>query len=134
MDGTELEFNLSLQHTIVRKFDLIFKQVNSMLESDPDFHILYDEFMTIMHNMDNLDFARIKELLPILIENIDKYAEEHDYWKFSYTAPRKISEYKLHIDKNGYLDIMKASVRCKFHLRSYYYITRRTYVYRSLYL
>lgn len=114
LDGTELEFNLSLQHTIVKKFDLIFKQVNNILELDTDFHIMYDEFMSIMHNIDNLDFARIKELLPQLITYIDKYAEKLDYWKFSYTAPRKISEYKLHIDKNGYLEIMKASVRCKF--------------------
>ena len=114
LDGVELEFNLSLQHTIIKKFDLIFKQVNTILEMDTDFHILYDEFMTIMHNTDDLDFARIQIILPQLITQIDKYAEQLDYWKFSYTAPRKISEYKLHIDKNGYLEIMKASVRCKF--------------------
>lgn len=113
-DGTEITFQLSLQHTIVRKFNLIFKQVNAILEADDDLHILYDEFIMLMNDVDNINFSRIKEIMPPMFEKIDMLAEKFNYWQFSYNAPKKISEYKLHIDKNGYLEIMKASVRSKF--------------------
>ena len=116
LDGTIVSFPISMQHTIVRKYDLVFLQVNKMLEMDSDFHILYDEFITLMLKKDdeNIDFERIKEILPTLVDYIDKYAEELGYWDFSYTAPKKLSEFKLHIDQDGYLEIMKASVRSKF--------------------
>lgn len=118
-DGETLVFNLSVQHTIIKKFDLIFNQVNKILEMDEDFYKHYDEFLTIIYNYvenddKSIDFEKIKELLPLLCDKIDHYAEQLDYWKFSYVAPKKISEYKLHIDANGYLEIMKASVRSKF--------------------
>ena len=116
LDGSLITFNLSIQHTIIKKFDLIFKQVNTILELDSEFHILYDEFISLMiiDDSENINFERIKELLPIICDTVDKYAEQLHYWDFSYTAPKKLSEYKLHIDKNGYLEIMKASVRSKF--------------------
>ena len=117
-DGSLITFNLSVQHTIIKKFDLIFEQVNNILKLDEEFHKKYDEFLMIIYdNIENnipINFDKIKELLPSLCEKIDKYAEDLGYWKFSYKAPKKISEYKLHIDMNGYLEIMKASVRSKF--------------------
>ena len=115
MDGTIITFNVSSQHTLIKKYDLIFKQVNTILEMDPDLHILYDEFLTVMSNDPNhIDFERVKEILPVMCESIDKYAEQLKYWEFSYLAPKKKSDYKLHINKEGYLQIMKASVRSKF--------------------
>ena len=114
LDGSILTFNVSLQHTLVKKYNHIFNQVNNILDNDINFNILYDEFMSIMYDIDNVDFERIKEIIPEIMEMVDKYAEKYDYWKFSYNAPKKLSEYKLHIDKDGYLQIMKASVRSKF--------------------
>ena len=32
LDGSLITFNLSIQHTIIKKFDLIFKQLNTILE------------------------------------------------------------------------------------------------------
>ena len=118
-NGETIIFNLSVQHTIIKKFDLIFNQVNKILEMDEDFYKHYDEFLTIIYDyVENdesaIDFEKIKELLPLLCNKIDYYAEQLNYWEFSYVAPKKISEYKLHIDANGYLEIMKASVRSKF--------------------
>ena len=114
LDGSTITFIISMQNTIMKKYNLVFDQVNTILDMDEEFHILYDEMVTIMSNTDNIDFNRFKELLPIAIEYIDKYAEQLKYWEFSYTAPKKLSEFKLHIDKEGYLEIMKASIRCKF--------------------
>ena len=114
LDGSIITFVISMQNTIMKKYSLVFNPINEILDNDEDLNILYDEFVTLMNEKDNLDEERIKEILPELVERIDKNAEELGYWKFSYTAPKKISEFKLHIDKDGYLDIMKASVRCKF--------------------
>ena len=114
LDGTILTFNLSILHTLIKKFNLIFDQVNKLLDENSEFQILYDELLTILSNENDIDFERVKELLPVIMDIVDKFAEENKYWEFSYTAPKKLSEYKLHIDKNGYLEIMKASVRAKF--------------------
>lgn len=113
LDNSEVGFNISLQHTITKKYNLIFPQVNQILDEDVDLHAMYDEFITVMTS-DEIEFDRVRELLPKIVELIDKYAEKFNFWEFSYNAPKKISEYKLHIDKDGYLQIMKASVRSKF--------------------
>ena len=118
LDGSIITFNLSIQHTIIKKYNLIFNQVNTILDRDINFHILYDDFMTTIYDCVNdnkeVDFEKIRNMLPDIVNYIDKHAEELNYWEFSYAAPKKLSEFKLHIDKNGYLEIMKASVRSKF--------------------
>lgn len=113
LDGSIITFNLYKQHTLIKKFELVFDQVNNILSKDTDLHILYDEFLTILSS-EVIDFSKIQELIVPIMEKVDKYAEELNYLKYSYTAPKKISEYKLHIDKIGYHQIMMASVRCKF--------------------
>lgn len=113
LDNSEVNFNISLQHTITKKYDLIFPQVNQILDEDIELHAMYDEFITIMMS-DEIDFERVKELLPKIVELVDVYAEKFNFWEFSYVAPKRLSDYKLHIDQNGYLEIMKASVRSKF--------------------
>ena len=113
LDNSVITFNLSLQHTISKKCDLIFPQVNQILDCDFELNALYDEFITLMTDK-VIDFEQLKDILPKIIELVDIHAEEFDFLKFSYTAPRKKSEYKLHIDKEGYLEIMKASIRSKF--------------------
>ena len=57
LDGTILTFNLSILHTLIKKFNLIFEQVNKLLDSNPEFQILYDEFLTILSD-DNDKFCR----------------------------------------------------------------------------
>lgn len=100
---------------MVKKFDLVFSQVNAMLDIDVDLNIMYDELLTLLsEEAEELDFTRIQQIFPLIIEKVDQHAVELDYLQFSYTAPRKISEYRLHIDKNGYKEIMVASIRSKF--------------------
>ena len=100
---------------MVKKFDLVFSQVNAMLDIDIDLNIMYDELLTLLsEETEELDFTRIQQIFPLIIEKVDQHAVELDYLQFSYTAPRKISEYRLHIDKNGYKEIMVASIRSKF--------------------
>ena len=118
LDGSEIVFNLYKQHTMIKKFELVFVQVNAILEYDVDLNVMYDELLTLLvegiDDTKEVDFTRIQQILPAIMEKVDQYSEEFGYLKFSYNAPKKISEYKLHIDKTGYREIMLSSLRSKF--------------------
>lgn len=113
LNGTKVEFDLYHQHTLIKKFDLVFQIVNDLLDEDIDFNLLYDEFITEI-TRDTIDLNKVNELVTSLIIIIDKKCDERGYYSYSFSAPKKKSDFKLHIDEAGYLNLMKTSMRGRF--------------------
>ena len=113
LDGSTIPLNITIQNTITQKFNIVFRQVNTILERDSDFAILYDELVDCLFP-DSYDPDRAVEIIPRICSSIDNWAQKLGYTQYSYKAPKTVSQFKLHIDQEGYKMIMASSVRSKF--------------------
>jgi hypothetical protein len=112
-DGKNFEFDLYRQHTLCKKFDLVFKPVNDMLMKDQNFEVMYDKFIELLISPEE-NKQEIIVMTPKIFDYAIKLADSMNYLCYSYEAPpSKKGILKLHITEPEYRYIMMASVKSR---------------------
>lgn len=111
-DGREINFDVYKQATISTKFDLIFDQVNTMLEKSPELKTLYDNFIDEFDKEPTINIAR--KYIPDIFKIVDELGNTLGYHEFTYTPPTYKNDLKTHINESDYGYIMMSSLRSKF--------------------
>lgn len=111
-DGTEIQYDVYKQSTLATKFELIFDQVNIMIQKSSELKDIYEKFIREFHENRTINVAQ--KYLPTIFAIVDTLGEELGYHKYDYTPPTYKNDLKLHINENEYYLIMLASLRSKF--------------------
>ena len=115
-DGRNMEFDLYKQHTLSKKFDIVFGPVNLILEKHKDFKLEYDEYLYLLFNPTPENLKEVVIRTPDIFKKISDLAEEENLLIFDYEAPpsSKKDVFRLHINREEYKTIMMASIRSRF--------------------